>query len=309
MKIGLPAELLYLEWVAHLKVLLDGMFADIDWRHRPGGSGSFRQTLSEGDACFPFKKMIRTAVGLLPEVDLLLVPRLVRLDGDLFCPNFRALPDIVVLNRDRLPGNRLSTPVLAPLVEIDSPSDYQTTLAAMVRELTTAGLTMRPGEQSSQTEKMDPLAQKAKDDRPAIVLLGRPYIVNDPQLNMGIPGMLEAHGYQVMTAQDLEYGKLDRLAARLDYYAKTLYWRESRETLGAFLHFTEQEPPPAGIIFLLSFNCGVDALGRIELMSLYKKLAARIPYMVLVVDEHTQREHMVTRLEAFLDVMHGITSH
>ena len=85
------------------------------------------------------------------------------------------------------------------------------------------------------------------------------------------------------------------------------YWRGARECLGAFMHITE-EFDPAGIIYLLSFNCGVDALVRIELMSLHKKLAKKIPMMVLVGDEHSQREHVVTRLEAFLDVIDGITT-
>jgi hypothetical protein len=41
-------------------------------------------------------------------------------------------------------------------------------------------------------------------------------------------------------------------------------------------------------------------------MSLYKKKNNPIPYMVLVCDEHTQRDHVVTRVEAFLDIIDGI---
>jgi predicted nucleotide-binding protein (sugar kinase/HSP70/actin superfamily) len=109
----------------------------------------------------------------------------------------------------------------------------------------------------------------------------------------------------VMHSHQLPFAPLDRLASARDYYAKQLYWRPGREALGAFLYLTGVRRP-AGIIHLLAFNCGVDALMRIELMSLYKRLKDPPPYMVLVCDEHTQRDHVVTRIEAFLDIVHGI---
>lgn len=314
MKIGFPKELLNFNWVAQLKEYIDQTVAGIEWVHVPCAKGSQTDTmmLSEGDACFPFKKIIRAAVGILPEVEKLFVPRLVRLDSHLLCPNFRALPDIVALNRARLPADYQRIPIIDTVIDISNQEDTRLTYKKVIDDL------LGSQKKIPQTKVFDPTNKKAwplfsgerdsaTNHQKTIGLIGRSYMINDPQLNMGIPALLESYGYSVITPQNVEFEELDRLATRQDYYAKTLYWRGAREALGAFFHFTERLKP-AGIIYQLAFNCGVDALVRIELMSLHKKLKRKIPFMVLVGDEHTQREHLVTRLEAFLDVIDGITA-
>ncbi len=309
MRIGLPIELLSFEWIRRLKEDIS-KHAEVVFCHAPTNARSDYIPLSEGDACFPFKKMIRTAMALLPEVDCLLIPRLVRLDGHLLCPNFRAYPDLVVLNRDRLAGKEKGVPVVDTVVEISSRDDEERVRKELFNALfdsKSPSLTMDFPKPVSAAEKTSALNAKLAPFDKKIALIGRAYMVQDPNLNMGIPGILDSQGYGVITPQDIGFQTLDQAAARNDYYAKTMYWRGARECLGAFMHITE-EFDPAGIIYLLSFNCGVDALVRIELMSLHKKLAKKIPMMVLVGDEHSQREHVVTRLEAFLDVIDGITT-
>lgn len=307
MKVGLPVELLYLDWGKRLKTYMETSDSSLKLVHLPEhGSKGANFTLSEGDACFPFKKMVRNAIALLPEVDILLVPRLVKLDGYLLCPNFRALPDIVALNRDRLPGNLSGKPLVDTVVEVNDDADEQRIFARIIQELTGAG----PGKKTRDQQGARPQEQQMKQppvcDEKTIVIIGRPYVLRDPHHNMGIPELIKSRGYKVLTTQDLPFAELDILAAEHDYYAKTLYWRGARECLGSFMYYTEH-CRPAGIIFILAFNCGVDALMRLELMSLHKKLEPQIPFMVLVGDEHTQKEHIVTRLEAFLDVIDGIT--
>ena len=121
-----------------------------------------------------------------------------------------------------------------------------------------------------------------------------------------MPDILNGLGHDTVSTQDIPFDTLTALAARHDYYAKTLYWRSARRVLGGFLYFT-QEQRPAGMIHLVPFNCGVDALLRIELASLHKQLEHPVPFMVVVCDEHTQRDHVLTRVEAFLDMVHGIS--
>lgn len=310
-KIGLPIELLSFDWICRLKEDISRLAADIEFCHVPGpAQGRLTIPLSEGDACFPFKKMIRTAMALLPEVDCLLIPRLVRLDGHLLCPNFRAFPDLVALNRDRLPTSAKDTAIIDTVVDIGSQADEDRVRLDVLQALlgtSPASLTTTFPEPASSAAKAAKLEAKLAPYAKNIALIGRSYMVQDPHLNMGISEILNSQGYGVITPQDFDFKTLDQTAARNDYYAKTMYWRGARECLGAFMHLTE-EFDPAGIIYLLSFNCGVDALVRIELMSLHKKLDKKIPMMVLVGDEHSQREHVVTRLEAFLDVIDGITT-
>ncbi|MBW1814402.1 MAG: hypothetical protein JRJ39_12235, partial [Deltaproteobacteria bacterium] len=86
---------------------------------------------------------------------------------------------------------------------------------------------------------------------------------------------------------------------------KKMYWRSAREIIGAFFFFSHINRS-AGIIHLAPFNCGIDALLRIELMSMHKRIEGAPRFMTIVCDEHTQRDHVVTRIEAFLDMIYGI---
>jgi predicted nucleotide-binding protein (sugar kinase/HSP70/actin superfamily) len=58
------------------------------------------------------------------------------------------------------------------------------------------------------------------------------------------------------------------------------------------------------VVFLTSFKCGIDALLQEFIKrSLKVQGGTRVPFLVLSFDEHTGREGLITRLEAFKDVM------
>ncbi len=301
MRIGICEELMPFPLMAHLTAQIS-RHAEVDWIHKPVHTPETIM-LSEGDACQPFKSMVRTSVALLQDVDLLLIPRLINLDGHLMCPNFRALPDIIRLNvKKGCPD--LEAKLVDLTVDISTDDDCKTVIASLYRiifntDLPVDAIAPEPQEVSILTTPQTPFAEKT------IALLGHPYLLEESKLNMGIIRQLKHLGYTITTPNDIPFADLDNLAKKGDYYAKSNYWRSSRETLGAFYYYTELNKP-AGIIYLISFNCGVDALMRIELMSLHNKLEEKIPFMVLVGDEHTQQEHTATRLEAYLDIIDGI---
>ncbi|NDY41396.1 hypothetical protein G3N55_00830 [Dissulfurirhabdus thermomarina] len=307
MIVGLPGELLGFPWARELERRLEAAFPGARIRRAPARAPA-APPLSEGDACYPYKRMIRSALGLLAESDALVLPRLLRLDGHLMCPNFRALPDIVALNWRRLHGEE--PPMAAPAVEVADGRDAEAAFEAVIRELRRL-----PGGRRAEAARAQPprpapgtAPPRAEDGRRrAIALVGHPYILSTPALHKGVPDLVRRAGFRVVTPEGLPFRTLDRLARDRDYYAKVLYWRGARECLGAFRHFTEVRPA-AGLIYLIAFNCGVDALLRLELAALHKDLARRVPFMVLVVDEHTQHEHVATRVEAFLDIVDG-TAH
>ncbi len=301
MRIGIPDELMSFPFMQWLKDELT-KHADIHWLHKPISTNNTIM-LSEGDACLPFKSMVRTGVGLLPDIDILLVPRLVRLDSFLMCPNFRALPDIIRLNIRKTCPDFLDK-LLDITVDISTEEDSKKTIQTVIKQIchttiNTKAIGSEQVHQSKSTRHGHPFGPKT------IGLIGHPYLLENTKLNMGIINQLEKLGYAVTTPKDIPFTELDELAKKGDYYAKTNYWRSSRETLGAFHYYTTINRV-AGLIYLISFNCGVDALMRIELMSLHGKLEQAIPFMVLVGDEHTQQEHTATRLEAYLDIIDGI---
>jgi predicted nucleotide-binding protein (sugar kinase/HSP70/actin superfamily) len=301
MKVGIIKEQLAVEWVPDLIKLVSRLNPDIEWV-LDSDEEIHTQLLLDGDACYPFKKMVRSALSLLADVDALLLPRIINLDGFLMCPNFRALPDIITMNRDRI-YRHYKAPILAPVMEISEPRHLTTLGAEISNALSKHDIAEHDHHFSGQERKTGDISER--DISNTIAIIGHPYVVADARLNNGVIDILRTKGFDTVSSQDIFFDKLNELAASRDYYAKTLYWRSAREALGSFLYFTQVQRP-AGIIHLVPFNCGVDALLRIEMMALHKKMDDAPPYMVIVCDEHSQRDHIVTRVEAFLDIVNGI---
>ena len=299
MKMGICRELLYLDWIRSLKDCLGRMAPGIEWVHDPSGDVDCR-LLMDGDACYPFKKMVRSSVSLLDDVDALLIPRVVGLDGFLMCPNFRALPDMVRLNMRRY-GLCEKRPVFTPETDLAELRHVERLAKKIYRDVLGEDIEAK-GDVVFEKEHKGSID---RDISGSVALIGHPYLLMDNRLNNGVPHILQTNGIDTVTSHDIDFRELTDLAAAHDFYAKRLYWRPAREVLGAFIYFSSIKPT-AGIIHLVPFNCGVDALIRIETMGLYKQMDSPPPYMVIVCDEHTQRDHVVTRVEAFLDIIHGI---
>ncbi len=304
MKIGLPKELTAIKPVAALQQALDHAIEGVEWVHRVPSKVPSPRYLSQ-DACFPIKKILATCLSLTEDSDCLLVPRLVGPEGHLMCPNFRALPDLVSLNRDRMPAC-MDVPLVAPLIDRFDGKGFRVLVETTAGRIT--GLPEAGGRGTLRAVPMEP-SPTAETGLPndisgCIALLGHPYVLDDPRLNSGVVEILHDHGVNTVRCDQIPYSQCDRLARELDYFAKTLYWRPAREMLGAFLYFTRVRRP-AGIIHLVPFNCGIEALTRLELRAIHRNIDSPPPYMVVVCDEHTQRDHVSTRVEAFLDITYA----
>ncbi|MCJ7773015.1 MAG: acyl-CoA dehydratase activase-related protein, partial [Desulfobacterales bacterium] len=244
------------------------------------------------------------------DVDVLLLPRVVEIDGFLMCPNFRAFPDIVELNIKNIASNELK-PLISPIIEIKDNKGLNKIAQNTAKELIRIfGFTSLPKRTVKIKCSQNQIGQKKtnihhKDLSKTIAIIGHPYVLADKRLNNGVSEILNRYGYDTIFSDDVPFEELNKLAGSLDYFAKKMYWRSAREIIGAFLFFS-QINRSAGIIHLAPFNCGIDALLRIELMSLHKRIAGAPLFMTIVCDEHTQRDHVVTRIEAFLDMIYGI---
>ena len=125
---------------------------------------------------------------------------------------------------------------------------------------------------------------------PSIGLVGRPYVVQDAWISNDIIERLRALECRVMTESDgppLGYapegtGLHFALAARTVALAKA--W--------------DRDPAIDGILFLLPFNCGPDGDIARHLNHSIEK-----PMLTLVLDELQSNAGLVTRLEAFIDMI------
>ncbi len=154
------------------------------------------------------------------------------------------------------------------------------------------------------------------DDRRStvdIAIVGDPYTMLAPFFNMNIEEELGYLGVEVhrgfwlsnSTAFDpvgdilgtKHWHKVQRAA---DRYVKHDLGAFARDSVGEAVLFSEQKVD--GIIHLTAFDCTPEIVTRSLLPRLRQDF--RIPILTLAFDEHTGHGGLISRLEAFVDVLH-----
>ena len=82
---------------------------------------------------------------------------------------------------------------------------------------------------------------------------------------------------------------------------KEIFWAFGKQILGAAEHFKSGSAVD-GIIYMTSFGCGPDSMtGEIVERRCYR--SGSIPFIRLNLDEHSGQAGLLTRLEAFVDMI------
>ena len=123
-----------------------------------------------------------------------------------------------------------------------------------------------------------------------VVLLGRPYNLYDPGLNLNIPTKLRSlYGVNVIPMDFLDINDVDVRAVH-DH----MFWNYGRRILQA-ARLTKKHPN-LHIIYLSNFKCGPDSYVRH-----YVEEASGKPFLFLQLDSHANDAGVMTRIEAFLE--------
>jgi predicted nucleotide-binding protein (sugar kinase/HSP70/actin superfamily) len=268
-----------------------------------------RATLEAGKSyalpenCLPLKLFFGHVHALIGEVDALLIPSIHRLaHGSTNCANLIGLPDILKSLMPDLPpliapnidmsegeravwkmvlkeGGRFSrNPLLLREATQAAWADYLRARAAMLdRSLTPAGF--------------DGLEEKSlsSNDGFTVIVVGHPYNLYDPFINHNLLSRLERLVVDPLTPE------------RLGPWPTPDYWTFEYELVGAARLALEQSDV-VGCISVAAFGCGADAVMLEEVQKLTTK--AGIPLMNLTLDEHRGEAGLVTRIEAFVDMLY-----
>ncbi len=192
--------------------------------------------------------------------------------------------------------------ILAPSVCFNgNPEDFLRSVAELRQVLRRTEAELREAYDAAaaaQREFQDALRRRgrevldsaARGGRPAWAVLGRPYTLHDPFLNLNLARHLAKLG---VLALPLDVLPLDGTKG-VDWPGAPP-WRYNQQVIQAALWTTEQ----AGIqpLVLTNFGCGLDAF---NLRHVSKIVSAR-PHLVLEFDEHRAEAGLITRLEAFQD--------
>jgi len=131
-----------------------------------------------------------------------------------------------------------------------------------------------------------------------IAVIAHPYDIMDEYISMGIIEKLKNMGAQVYTMEMLER---DLILEGVSMLSKEMFWNYERDILGAGLYFLKQKNVD-GVIMVSAFGCGPNSMTEELLERIYKR-EKEVPFMLITIDEHSGEAGIMTRLEAFTDLL------
>ncbi len=308
-KVGIPRALLYYyyypQWITFFNHL--GVETVVSGETTRGIlDKGLKSTVDE--ACLPVKLAVGHVIDLRDKVDYIFLPRIISTARrEYICPKFLGFPDMV---RHTIEG-------LPPLIDLNynmygkgsNPRDFFIKVGKLftrnpVRIMSAYRASKRVLEQyrsnmvAGMKQKNTGTCQDREPGAITIAVIGHPYNIYDRHISMNMIERLEKNGAKVLTADQLEDGVVRSEAEKLP---KKLFWTINQRMIGAAYHYFKKEDVH-GIIHVASFGCGPDSITG-ELIERYARSGSRKPLLNLTIDEHTAEAGLITRLEAFLDMV------
>lgn len=263
--------------------------------------------LAVDETCLPFKVYMGHIAALQKACDYIFVPRIVSVEKQTYtCPKVIGLPDVARLI---FPDTKLFSPLIdqygggepRELIEKTAHLLQQSTRFTSkawykaLEENDKYKFTAHhlPGDFLGQTKVPPKLHSKGR-----LALLGHCYNVYDNYITMDLIDKLRNLGYEVLTSDVVPKQELDQESQSL---TKKMFWSLGNEILSAGKYFLKRKDID-GIIYLASFGCGADALIG-ELVMRFAAREGKKPLLMLNIDEHTGEAGLITRIEAFTDML------
>ncbi|MDO4539489.1 MAG: acyl-CoA dehydratase activase-related protein [Syntrophomonadaceae bacterium] len=313
LRIGLPQCLLWYDYYPLWKTFWQELGAV------PVCSGPTDRAMLESgleaaldELCLPMK-LAHGHVQRLAQlkVDHIFLPRLVSVEPRCFtCPNIMGLPDMIRSRMRHIPpllspridlrrGAAHLEPVLKEMAALAGrrPSAVPKAWAAALSEQGSFSRLLREG--YSPAEAIAVGEGKAVALPPpgdlTVGLVGHGYVVYDAWLSLNLISALRGLGCRVVGMEALSRTAVEAQAAGLP---RRVFWSSGKKMTGAAL-VMESDPDIDGVVFMSSMGCGPDSI----LLNTVAKSLKATPGLFLSVDEHSAETAVMTRLEAFCDML------
>ncbi len=314
LKIGIPRGLLYYQYYPLWSTYFQEMGLEVVLSESTSkaimAAGSSRMV---AETCLPVKVYCGHVLDLVGKCDYIFIPAIRSIQKNVYnCSKFLGLPDLI----------KAVVPQCPPIIDIDidaskgkcnlHPSTYdigrwikpkpkrEKEAAQLAWQAHLAYLDAMRNRGVTPVEYLD--AKKATTSSAekrslTVALIGHPYNIYDEFITHRIMHRLNALGARVVTP---EMAGNEALAAGVEKVVGRPYWTYEDEIVGAGGHYLDAAID--GVVAVVSFGCGPDST-MIDVVQRYAKHPGARPLLTLVIDEHTGEAGLVTRLEAFLDMV------
>lgn len=309
--VGVPQALLYYKYFPLWSTFLEGLGAEVvvsgATTKKMINTGT---SLGENELCLPVKVFFGHLVDLKDKADALFVPRVVSVEKKAYtCPKFLGLPDLARSVDRSLPdildpvfNSRLSRRKYYEAI-LDFGKTFTRSKMRIIRAWS-AGLAAQKTYEGRLETGLTPMEAMAGEVAVPLTrslrigIAGHPYNIYDPYTSLNLIKKLHQWDVDVVTTEMLPAKVLHKEAGSLP---KRLFWSYEQEVVGSVFHWLNTKSVD-GIIYVLSFACGPDSLVQVLLESEARRKGG-MPLMSLVVDEHSGEAGMITRVEAFVDML------
>jgi len=295
MKVGVPRALLYYRYGRFWEEFLTGLGAEVVFSRRTD-----KVLLQNGlghvssEVCLPIKIMAGHLEELAGQVDVIFLPRLMWLEDKLYaCPKMIGIVDIA----------RMMLASAAPVgqrdgrVRLVAPKVQGSLWLPHFR----AGMELchdpvRVVRALARARRFLPAHDRVPDfptGEKRVALIGHFYNIEDDFISRPMVDTFTGHGYRICTKDELPGSVLRSRQG----FARKIRWVYERELYNAFRFLVDKV---SGVCVIVSMGCGPDSLVA-EFMR-EEAQQRDVPFLQLVVDEHTGTAGIVTRVEAFLEL-------
>lgn len=318
MRIGIPRGLLYYQYFPMWKTFFEALGAEVvispQTTQEMLAQGCSRAV---GDICLPVKVFCGHALSLAGKCDYVFIPSIHSPRRGVYnCPKFIGLPDIVratvpecssVLDPDidANEGRKQLDEVSYKLGSLFT-DDRQKIEGALNKalEANRAYRSHMEHDGLNPVQSIEAMFPEYRVDTRGngyasvitVAVIGHRYLLYDEHISHRLIQRLTQLGVKTVYA---EMAAEDKLRASMLELVDKPYWGYEEEIVGAGAHYILSDVD--GIISVAAFGCGPDSV----MLELVQRAARRSnkPFLKLILDEHTGEGGLVTRLEAFADMV------